>query len=154
MKKSKTNQDKKNMLTKISKEFKWEMSHRLPFHKGLCRNIHGHTYKLRIDIEGHLDENGMLIDFYDLEIIMRPLLNEFDHSFLVDSNDIIMLDFLKVNQFKHLIIPFTSTSENIIQYIAERIIPEFKKISSVKAIYIRLYETEDVFAEICEIIGR
>lgn len=138
------------MLTKISKEFKWEMSHRLPFHKGPCKNIHGHTYKLRLDLEGYLDPNGMLIDFYDLEVIMRPLLNEFDHAFLVDSNDTLMLDFLKANDFKHLIIPFTSTSENIIKYIAERIIPEFKKFESVKTIYIRLYETEDVFAEICE----
>ncbi len=138
------------MLTKISKEFKWEMSHRLPFHKGLCKNIHGHTYKLRIDIEGRLDENGMLIDFFDLDIIMRPLLSEFDHAFLVDDKDNIMLDFLKTNQFKHLVMPFTSTSENIIQYIADRIIPEFKKIELVNSIYIRLYETEDVFAEICE----
>lgn len=138
------------MLTKISKEFKWEMSHRLPFHKGPCKNIHGHTYKLRLDLEGYLDPNGMLIDFYDLEVIMRPLLNEFDHAFLVDSNDTLMLNFLKANDFKHLIIPFTSTSENIIKYIAERIIPEFKKFESVKTIYIRLYETEDVFAEICE----
>jgi len=60
------------MNTKISKEFKWEMSHRLPFHKGLCQNIHGHTYKLRLDLVGSLDENGMLIDFYDLEIITQP----------------------------------------------------------------------------------
>jgi 6-pyruvoyltetrahydropterin/6-carboxytetrahydropterin synthase len=138
------------MLTKISKEFKWEMSHRLPFHKGLCRNLHGHSYKLRIDLEGSLDENGMLIDFFDLEIIMRPLLNEFDHAFLVDDEDTLMLEFLKTNQFKYLTIPFTSTSENIIKYIAERIIPEFKKTKSVNTVYIRLYETEDVFAEICE----
>ncbi|MFI5263969.1 MAG: 6-carboxytetrahydropterin synthase, partial [Candidatus Kapaibacterium sp.] len=30
------------MLTRISKSFRWEMAHRLPFHEGGCRHIHGH----------------------------------------------------------------------------------------------------------------
>ena len=29
------------MRTTISKQFRWEMGHRLPFHEGLCKNIHG-----------------------------------------------------------------------------------------------------------------
>jgi 6-pyruvoyltetrahydropterin/6-carboxytetrahydropterin synthase len=142
------------MLTKVSKEFKWEMSHRLPFHKGPCKNIHGHTYKLRIDLDGYPDENGMLVDFYDMELIMRPIIDSFDHCFLCDKDDTLMLDFLTANCFKTLVLPYTSTSENIAKYIAEKAMPEFKKIKSLTKIYIRLFETEDVFAEINEEINR
>lgn len=138
------------MLTKVSKEFKWEMSHRLPFHKGPCKNIHGHTYKLRIDLEGEPDENGMLVDFYDMEMIMRPIIDKLDHAFLCDSEDMVMLEFLKANGFKYEVLPYTSTSENIVKYLAEKAIPEFKRLGIVSKIYIRLFETDDVFAEIYE----
>ena len=61
---------------KISKEFRWEMGHRLPFHDGLCRNIHGHSYYMVIEIEGELNENGMIIDFYDLGKAVKPIIDE------------------------------------------------------------------------------
>ena len=37
---------------KIAKEFRWEMGHRLPEHFGLCKNIHGHSYKMVVEFEG------------------------------------------------------------------------------------------------------
>ncbi len=54
------------MIMNISKEFNWDMSHRLPFHHGHCKNIHGHTYKLRVEIEGIMDKNGLVMDYYVL----------------------------------------------------------------------------------------
>ena len=39
---------------KIAKEFRWEMGHRLPEHFGLCKNIHGHSYKMIVEFEGEL----------------------------------------------------------------------------------------------------
>ncbi len=142
--------DAEAKLTKISKEFQWEMSHRLPFHKGPCKNIHGHTYKLRLDLDGIPDANGMLVDFYDMELIMRPILNKLDHAFLCDQDDKLMIDFLSQNEFKYEVIPYTSTSENIVHYIADKAIPEFRKLNSVSKITIRLFETEGMFAEITE----
>jgi len=49
---------------KIAKEFRWEMGHRLPEHTGLCRNIHGHSYRMVVEITGDVLANGMIIDFY------------------------------------------------------------------------------------------
>lgn len=133
---------------KVSKEFHWEMSHRLPFHDGLCKNIHGHTYKLRIDLLGYANENGILLDFYDLEKIMRPIIDKLDHSFLIDKQDTEVINFIKNNGFKHEIIPYYSTSENIINYIAEKAIPKFKELANVLALTVRLHETPDAYAEI------
>jgi len=85
------------MKARIAKDFYWEMTHRLPFHKGPCRNIHGHSYRLRVEIEGELDEDGMVLDYYHLKQLLAPVIDSLDHSFAVDENDDLMLDFLKQN---------------------------------------------------------
>lgn len=73
---------------KIAKEFNWEMGHRLPFHKGKCINLHGHSYRLILEVEGELDANGMLIDFYDMKTIINPLIEELDHAVIVYKEDL------------------------------------------------------------------
>lgn len=134
-------------MVRIGKEFVWEMSHRLPFHDGPCKNIHGHTYKMLLELEGEVNENRMLIDFYDIEKIVRPLLDKIDHAFLVDSKDDLMLNFLKENQFKYYEIDNFSTAEDMSTFFLEIFKPDFKKFSNLKTMKIRIYETSDAWAE-------
>ena len=136
------------MRIRIAKEFQWEMSHRLPFHKGDCKNIHGHTYKVRVEIEGDTDENGMIMDYFDMANIMNPVIHKLDHAFLVDANDSIMLDFLTANNFKHVVINKTTTAENIAAYILDIITPSFQQYKNIDILKIRFNETADVFAEL------
>lgn len=136
------------MIIKIAKEFKWEMSHRLTFHKGPCKNIHGHTYRLLVEIAGIPDENGMVMDYYDLESVVNPLIIKLDHSFLCDENDNIMLDFLKANDFKYYVIPPATTAENMARYLLDYLLPYFQKFSNLTTLRIRFQETEDVYAEV------
>jgi 6-pyruvoyl tetrahydropterin synthase/QueD family protein len=92
------------MKTTIAKEFKWEMSHRLPYHNGPCRNIHGHTYKMRIEISGEPDKQGMLIDYFTITKIVEPLLEKLDHCFVCDDKDIDLIEFLKksIDQYSQI----------------------------------------------------
>ena len=136
------------MRIRIAKEFIWEMSHRLPFHNGDCKNIHGHTYKVRIEIEGETDSNGILIDYYDLSKIVAPVIHEMDHAFLVDENDELMMNFLSTNKFKHVVVPFTTTAENIAANLVETLKPRFLDHPNIDTLKIRFYETSDVFAEL------
>jgi len=39
-------------MIRITKEFKFEMAHALHGYDGLCKNIHGHSYKLWVSIRG------------------------------------------------------------------------------------------------------
>ncbi len=135
------------MKIKIAKEFVWNMSHRLPFHKGHCSNIHGHTYKLRVTLEGEPDENGMVLDFYDINSSVQPIIDQLDHSFVVDSNDQVMINFLKENNFRFVVVPTTTTSENLAIWIANQISLKFKHYKNIKKIIVRFYETSDSFAE-------
>jgi 6-pyruvoyltetrahydropterin/6-carboxytetrahydropterin synthase len=60
-----------------------DCAHFLPGH-GKCGRMHGHTYKIEVSIEGEVQENGMVIDFYDLKQGVKEILQEFDHRLLND----------------------------------------------------------------------
>ncbi len=135
------------MKIKISKEFRWQMSHRLPFHQGLCSNIHGHSYKLRVTVVGEPDSNGMVIDFYDLVTIVQPLIDQLEHSFVVDKNDTKLISFLKENNFRYVEIETTTTSENLSFWIASQIATKFKAYQNIEKLIVRFYETTDSYAE-------
>ncbi len=136
------------MNVKIAKEFKWSMSHRLPFHKGVCSNIHGHAYKIRVIIGGEVDENGMLIDFFELDSAVKPIISSLDHAFLCDEKDVKLLDFIKENGFKHCVMPQTTTAENVGYYILNQLAESFTEFGNLDYLAIRFYETDDAYAEL------
>jgi 6-pyruvoyltetrahydropterin/6-carboxytetrahydropterin synthase len=135
------------MKTKIAKEFKWEMSHRLPFHSGPCRNLHGHSYKLIIELEGEPDEFSMVLDYYEIDKIVQPLLKRLDHAFICDKDDKLMIDFLGKNNFKFLVMPYFTTSENLVTYFIDEIQEKFKTFKNIYSLTIRVFETIDAYAE-------
>lgn len=69
--------------------FETETAHRLLGHPGLCKNLHGHSYKWTVELYGFTtDANGMLIDFSDAKrIIWSEVLSRYDHSIVLEQND-------------------------------------------------------------------
>lgn len=131
---------------KIAKEFRWEMGHRLPEHFGLCKNIHGHSYKMIVEFEGELDKNQMVIDYYDVEKIINPIISKLDHSFMVNKDDKIVLEFLENINSKKVVVDFLATTENICTYL----LSEIKKCSlpsNILSLRVRVYETQFDYAE-------
>lgn len=73
----------------LSRSYTFPAAHQLQPEKiyGKCSNLHGHTYKTEITISsGHLN-NDMVLNFYDVDNIVSPLIELLDHSFL---NDILL----------------------------------------------------------------
>ena len=131
---------------KIAKEFRWEMGHRLPEHFGLCKNIHGHSYKMIVEFEGELDKNQMVIDYYDVEKIINPVIEKLDHAFMVNIDDKIVIEFLEKMNSKKVVVDFNSTAENICNYL----LSEIKKCSlpsNISSVKVRVYETQFDYAE-------
>ncbi len=131
---------------KIAKEFRWEMGHRLPEHFGLCKNIHGHSYKMIVEFEGELDENQMVIDYYDVEKIINPVIEELDHAFMVNIDDKVVLEFLEKMNSKKVVVGFNSTAENICNYLLSEI-KKTKLPSNILSVKVRVYETQFDYAE-------
>lgn len=135
------------MRTKIAKEFHWEMSHRLPFHEGDCKNVHGHSYKLLVEIQGEMNGNWMLLDYYDIKKLVVPLIQKLDHSFICNETDTLLLDFVRKNNFKHFVIKNYTTAENLAQFFLDSLAPDFRNHPNIEILKVRLYETNDAFAE-------
>jgi 6-pyruvoyltetrahydropterin/6-carboxytetrahydropterin synthase len=69
----------------IFKEFHFDAAHFLPNapigHK--CREMHGHTYRLRIAVKGQPQpDSGWLLDFTDLKHAVTPVIELLDHHCL------------------------------------------------------------------------
>lgn len=131
---------------KMAKEFRWEMGHRLPEHFDKCKNIHGHSYKMIVGLEGEVDQSGMVMDYYDLEKIIYPLVEKLDHAFMVYKEDKEIITFLEKMKSKMVVVEFQSTVENICRYFLN----EIKKANfpqNVKNASVRIYETADDYAE-------
>lgn len=106
----------------ISKQFKFNSAHHLPNYKGKCENVHGHTYKLCVTLEGKPQKNGMILDFKEIEeIVERYVLAKVDHK---DLNSIFD----------------NPSTENIAVFIWNELLKKFP--SHVKLYEIGLCETE------------
>ncbi|MBS1902176.1 MAG: 6-carboxytetrahydropterin synthase [Bacteroidetes bacterium] len=136
------------MLTKISKTFRWEMAHRLPFHEGGCRNIHGHSYAMTIEIGGEPDANGMVLDYFDLSSICEPLVKEIDHAFLCDRSDAEVRDFLVKTGYKAVFVDFPTTAENIASWFFSRLSDHFMIFKHIRTLRVVVSETERTTAEV------
>ena len=131
---------------KVSKEFKWEMGHRLPDHFGNCKNIHGHSYKMIVGFEGELNENDMIIDFYDVDKIIKPLVDKLDHAFIVNEKDEDVVDFLDKIKSKKMVVNFNSTVEKLCHFVLDEI-KKFDLPRNISSVSVRIYETNEDYAE-------
>jgi 6-pyruvoyltetrahydropterin/6-carboxytetrahydropterin synthase len=136
------------MRTTISKQFRWEMGHRLPFHEGLCKNIHGHSYEVHVILSGEPDANGMVMDYYDMKLLIQDKLDELDHSFLCNSSDTVVREFLERNNMKMVLVEFPTTAENIARMLATHVVSNLPAGHRVDAVRLRVFETEKTFAEV------
>ena len=134
---------------KIAKEFRWEMGHRLPFHNGLCKNVHGHSYQMVIELEGNVNTKGMIIDFYDLGAIIDPIIEKYDHAFLCWEKDKIVKDFLIKHKMKRVFVNYHSTVENICEDFTNIISNKLKKLQfkNIETLTVKIFETPNSYAE-------
>lgn len=75
-------------MYRISREFTFSAAHRIEGHPK-CGRLHGHNYKVTIFITGHvLDAQGMVLDFGKLDEVMKPVIDEMDHKYLVSKSNV------------------------------------------------------------------
>ena len=144
---------KTSPVIRITKEFKFEMAHALKNYDGLCRNIHGHSYELKVTIAGTpvTDEknpkNGMVMDFGDLKKIVREIIVDvFDHALVLNNKYPESISAELKNTFdKVIFLDYQPTSELMIVDFAARIKSRLPKHVQLK--YLLLRETVTSYAE-------
>ena len=76
------------MHTSVTRTFTFEAAHQLPWHEGKCRNLHGHSYRLEVTVEGPIGEQGIVVDFADIKrVVERDVVDVYDHRYLNDLLD-------------------------------------------------------------------
>lgn len=120
-------------MLEISKRFRFESHHKLPWHNGKCSRDHGHSYILEVSVTGPVKpdsgapDSGMVLDFYEISTIIKPLIEGYlDHYSLNDLHS-------------------NPTAENIVLWLVntlQRRIPAPAVLTRV-----RLHETADAWVE-------
>ena len=132
-------------MTTVTKTVKFDAAHVLTDHQGLCKNLHGHTY--RVDVSVAQAANGdMVIDFKELKRIVNEVVCEkFDHAFIYNTQSAGEKEIAAVvekNGMRTAAIPFRSTVENLAKMFYGELKPKVPGLSAVK-----VWETADNCAE-------
>ena len=141
-------------LVRITKLFNFEAGHALYGYEGKCKNIHGHSYKLHVTVQGAPIEDrsdpacGMVLDFSDLKkIVKKEIVDPFDHAIVFNKNSPHreLAEELITREHKVLLVAYQPTIEMMVIDFAEKItrkLPENTRLFSIK-----LQETATSFAE-------
>jgi 6-pyruvoyltetrahydropterin/6-carboxytetrahydropterin synthase len=107
----------------VVRRYRFEAAHRLEWHPGRCRRLHGHSYVLEVQVSGPLDDRGVVMDFADVDEIVEAAVlygpDGFDHA---DLNERIK----------------NPTAESLVVLVGERL-----DVAGLRWSRLRLWETED-----------
>lgn len=144
-------------IVQVTKEFQFDCAHLLTGHASLCKNLHGHTYKLQVELEGPLElegpSEGMVIDFSHLkEIVKLNIVDCFDHAFIYwanapeDSVEYKLAEVARRGGLRTVALQDRPTAENMSVMFYDIISKAFFG-SQIKVASIKLWETPTSFAE-------
>ena len=134
------------MIT-VTKTVKFDAAHVLTNHQGLCKNLHGHTYRVDVSVaQAEDDERDMVIDFKDLKTIANEVIcDRFDHAFIYNTESAGEKEIAAVvekNGMRTVAIPFRSTAENLANLFYNDLKSRIPGLAAVK-----VWETADSSAE-------
>ncbi len=119
----------------VTVEHKFSAGHSLRNYHGRCENVHGHNWKVEVEIAGEqLDSAGMLIDFLLLKQLINQAIDPLDHQFL---NDVPPFD------------TRNPSAENIARYVYEELTKGLEGANDqapVRISQVRVWETDDAAA--------
>ena len=146
---------------KVTKEVTFDCAHMLSGHEALCKNLHGHTYKVQISVIGPTLEEGssagMVMDFKHLkQAIKEVIMDNFDHAVIFSSEEFRgeaeeeLYAWAKKHGLRHYVMSTRTTAENMAIYFYSQFKEYFKiqGISNARSIDVKVFETPTSCAEV------
>ena len=137
-------------MIRVTKEFKFEAAHALDGYNGKCKDIHGHSYHLKIAVTGKpktdttISDCGMVIDFSDIKkIVKNEVMLRFDHI-LVLRNDSRFKGIEDKNE-RVRYVDYQPTCENMLIEILDLVRPHLPDYVTLSYGFLR--ETRTSYAE-------
>lgn len=142
-----------------TKEFIFDAAHMLSGHGGLCKNLHGHTYKVEVttrlmgsdDVMPYGPAAGMIIDFKDLkERLNADIFSNLDHAYIYNSlggeDENKIADLCKSLGMRVYDMAMRPTAENMAEYFLAMANTSLQDLP-VDVVKVRVYETPTSYAE-------
>lgn len=119
-----------------------------------CRRLHGHTWKVIVEISGQIQPDGMVVDFRDIKILIKQL----DHKTLIPEKlaviDINIIQnwfircgysILSIPKSDVFLLPIESvTAENLANYFLKIMMEEMFVGNEIT---VQVWESENSYAE-------
>ena len=127
----------------IIKDYHFYAAHRNELLNDKCRNIHGHTYfvKVGLNFATPEDKNNVTMLFSDVDKIIEPIIKDLDHGMLINIEDP-LLNYLNEYQketgdsLKLIIFNAPTSVENLCMMLYNKI-----KIKGLPIIWVEVKET-------------
>jgi 6-pyruvoyltetrahydropterin/6-carboxytetrahydropterin synthase len=147
---------------KIGKTFTFEAAHRLQGHKGKCKNLHGHSYKVEVSaapviemtdpalsLETEGSSRGMLFDFDVLTEWWKAMDSVLDHTTILEEGDPLIPALAGAANVRMTLFPWPPTAEHLAIWISDDLAKWLD--THVPRMYIttvRVWETAKSWAEV------
>ena len=107
----------------VKTEDSFDSAHFLARYNGKCRNIHGHRWRVVIEIAGENLDDGMVVDFTDIKAALKALTDNLDHSLVMEKDTLKPQTYesLVDEGFRIMIMDFRPTAENFAKYFFDEI---------------------------------
>ena len=107
----------------VKTEDSFDSAHFLARYNGKCRNIHGHRWRVVIEIAGENLDDGMVVDFTDIKAALKALTDNLDHSLVMEKDTLKPQTYecLVDEGFRIMIMDFRPTAENFDKYFFDEI---------------------------------
>ena len=140
--------------------------HFIPRHEK-CSRLHGHSYIVRLRLEGDIGEDGMIMDFVVLKKKLKQMIDELDHKTLIPtrSNEVtvdVTEDEVQVMTCgKRYVFPMvdvtlldipTTTAEEMSKAMTQRMVSEIEFPANVRSVSIGLDEERGQTAWYTEVL--
>lgn len=121
----------------------FDSAHFLKGYKGKCSNIHGHRWTVEVtvaseDVEAEGQIRGMVVDFKTLKEDLNGLVDELDHSLVIEEGSLKekTKEALLEEEFRIVELPFRPTAENLAEYFYDEM-----EDKEYQVVLVKVYET-------------
>ena len=111
----------------LKTEASFDSAHFLSGHGGKCRNLHGHRWRIIVEIKSDTlnesgESEGMVVDFSDIKNDLKKEADFLDHSLIIQKNTLKdkTVEALKEEEFKIIEVEFRPTAENMSKYFYDK----------------------------------
>lgn len=109
----------------VTTECSFDAAHFLAGYNGKCRNIHGHRWKVQIEIASEeLKDDGMVVDFTNVKKDLKDMADYLDHCLIIEKGSLKPMTYkaLSEEDFRIVEVPFRPTAENFSKYFYDEML--------------------------------